>query len=158
LRGLFCRKVTKSRPLISDFSIKIQVQLTSLSEQLSNSIHGGKQLSFIIHQYSSSSMFHFLRYVAEVLSSFNNRERQTNRIEFDNLARQTQHIRMGTKSPTRLFPFLSGSWIRPPPRLQEPHATVRRQVVTTLAPVFGRMRTSFKEGGGYVHVSGQSGT
>ena len=89
LEGLFRQKATKSKSLISDFSFKILVQFTILSEHLSNSIHGGKQLFFIIQLYSSSSLFHFLLYVAKGLSSLNNREKRTIRIEFLNLARQT---------------------------------------------------------------------
>ena len=90
LEGLFRRKTTKSKSLISDFSFKILAQLTLLSEHLSNSIHGGKQLFFIIQPYSSSSsLFHFLLYVAKGLSSLNNREKRMIRIEFVNLARQT---------------------------------------------------------------------
>ena len=70
----FAEKATKSKSLISNFSIKILVQLTLLSEHLSNSIHSGKQLFFIIQPYSSSSLFHFLLYVAKVLSSLIVRE------------------------------------------------------------------------------------
>ena len=88
LEGLFRRKATTSKSLISDSSFKILVQLTILSEHLSNSIHGGKQLFFIIQPYSSSSLFHFLLYVVKGLSSLNNREKRTIRIKFVNLARQ----------------------------------------------------------------------
>ena len=48
-----------------------------------------KQLFFIIQSYFSSSLFHFLLYVAKGLSSLDIRERRTIRIEFVNLARQT---------------------------------------------------------------------
>ena len=48
-----------------------------------------KQLFFIIQPYFSSSLFHFLLYVAKGLSSLNIHERRTIRIEFVNLARQT---------------------------------------------------------------------
>ena len=89
LEGFVSPKATKSESLISNFSFKILVQLTILSEHLSNSIYGGKQLFFIIEPYSSSSLFHFLLYVAKGLSSLNNHEKQTIRIEFVNLARQT---------------------------------------------------------------------
>src|SRR6185503_11918342 len=87
--NLFRRKATKSKSLISNFSFKILVQLTILSEPLSKSIHGEKQLFFIIQPYSSSSLFHFLLYVAKGLSSLNIREKRTIRIEFVNLAKQT---------------------------------------------------------------------
>ena len=82
----FAEKATKSKSLISDFRFKILVQLTLLSEHLSNSIHSGKQLFFIIQSYSSSSLFHVLLYVAKGLSSLNNREKRTIWIDF---ARQT---------------------------------------------------------------------
>ena len=50
LEGFVCRKATKSRSLISYFSFQVLVQLTILSEHLSNSIHGGNNyLSSIIH-------------------------------------------------------------------------------------------------------------
>ena len=74
---------------MAGFSFQVLVQLTILGEHLSNSIHGGKQLFYIIQPYSSSSLFHFLLYVAKGLSSPNIRERRTIRIEFVNLARQT---------------------------------------------------------------------
>jgi len=87
---LFCRKALKSRSLLSDFSFQILVQLTILGEHLSNSIHGGKQLSFIIQTtIFIIILVHFLLYVAKGLSSLNIRERRTIRIEFINLARQT---------------------------------------------------------------------
>src|SRR6185312_293797 len=35
----------------------------------------------------------------------------------------------------------------PPPSTTRTHATVRRQVVSLLAPACGRMRTTFKDGG-----------
>src|SRR6185503_8349365 len=44
----------------------------------------------------------------------------------------------------------------PPPSTTRIHATVRRQVVSLLAPVCGRMRTTFKDGGEYVPASVQS--
>ena len=65
-RGLFGRKVTKSKSIISNFNFNILVQLTILSEHLSNSIHGGKQLSFIIQPtLFFIIIFHFLLYVAK---------------------------------------------------------------------------------------------
>ena len=78
LEDLFRRKATKSKSLISDFSFKILVQLTPLSEHLSNSIHGGKQLSFIIQpaKFIIIIIFHFLLYVAKGLSSLIVRERR----------------------------------------------------------------------------------
>jgi len=91
LEGFVCRKAVKNRSLISYFSFQVLVQLTILSEHLSNSIHGGKQLSFIIQTtiFIIIIIFHFLLYVAKGLSSPNIRERRTIRIEFVNLARQT---------------------------------------------------------------------
>ena len=41
MRGLFCRKAVQSRSLILGFSFLVLVQLTTLGEHLSNSIHGG---------------------------------------------------------------------------------------------------------------------
>ena len=69
--GFVCRKAVKSRSLISYFSFLVLVQLTILGEHLSNSIHGGKQLSFIIQPtiFIIIIIFHFLLYVAKGLSS-----------------------------------------------------------------------------------------
>ena len=83
-------KSNKSRSLIAGFNFQVLVQLTILSEHLSKSIHGGKQLSFIIQTtIFIIILVHFLLYVAKGLSSLNIRERRTIRIEFVNLARQT---------------------------------------------------------------------
>ena len=46
----------------------------------------------------------------------------------------------------------------PPPSTTRIHATVRRRVVSLLAPACGRMRTTFKDGGVYVLASVQSST
>jgi len=74
--------------LTFNFLHQVLVQLTIMGEQLSNITHGGR-INLSIQQYSSSSLFHFLLYVAKGLSSLNNREKRTIRIEFVNLARQT---------------------------------------------------------------------
>ena len=89
LRGLFCRKATKSRSLFLDFSLRIQIQLTILSEQLSNSKH---DRTIIFHHHPTILiiiMFHFLLYVVKGSSSLIGRKKRTIRIEFLNLARQT---------------------------------------------------------------------
>ena len=41
LEGFVCRKAVQSRSLILGFSFLVLVQLTTLGEHLSNSIHGG---------------------------------------------------------------------------------------------------------------------
>ena len=87
-RGLFCRKATKSESLLLGFSFPVLVRLTILCEQLFANNHGGKQLSFINQPSLLIIIFLFLLYVVEVLSSLNNREKRTIRIEFLNLARQ----------------------------------------------------------------------
>ena len=87
---VFAEKAIKSRSLFAGYSFQILVQLTILGEHLSNSIHDGKQLSFIIQTtIFIINIFHFLLYVAKGLSSPNIRESRTIRIEFVNLARQT---------------------------------------------------------------------
>src|SRR6185503_12385288 len=84
LEGFVCRKAVKSRSLISDFSFQVLVQLTILNEYLSNSIHGGKQLSFIIQPtiFIIIIIFHFLLYVAKGLSSLIVRERRNDSNRF----------------------------------------------------------------------------
>ena len=68
--GVWFAKSSKSRSLIAGFSFQVLVQLTILGEHLSNSIHGGKQISFNIQPIIFIIIiFHFLLYVAEGLSS-----------------------------------------------------------------------------------------
>src|SRR6185312_13901603 len=108
LEGFVCRKAVKSRSLISDFSFQILVQLTILSEHLSNSIHGGKQLSFIIQTtiFIIIIIFHFLLYVAKGLSSPNIRERRTIRIEFVTWPGRPKHTH-GNRVTHATVPFNS---------------------------------------------------
>src|SRR6185312_7539249 len=84
LEGFVLPKSSKSRSLISDFSFQVLAQLNILGEHLSNSIHGGKQLSFIIQpvKFIIIIIFHFLLYVAKGLSSLIVRERRNDSNQF----------------------------------------------------------------------------
>ena len=60
--------------------------------------------------------------------------------------------------PRDFSPFFPGCGSGSPTSSTRIHATVRRRVVSLLAPACGRMRTTFKEGEGKVHSPGRSGT
>ena len=60
--------------------------------------------------------------------------------------------------PHDFSPFFPGCGSGSPTSTTRIHATVRRRVVSLLAPACGHMRTTFKEGEGEVHSPGRSGT
>jgi len=60
--------------------------------------------------------------------------------------------------PHDFSPFFPGCGSGSPTSTTRIHATVRRRVVSLLAPACGRMRTTFKDGGEYVPASVQSST
>ena len=142
LEGFVLPKSSKSRSLISGFSFQILVQLTNLCEHLSNSIHGGKQLFFIIQLYSSSSLFHFLLYVANRVKQ--SQTVRSGRFESNLLTwpGRPKHT-YGNPVPTQHFPFLSSSWIRVTPfdyKSPTPRSTPGRDHACT------RMRNNIQRG------------
>ena len=111
-RGLFCRKATNSRSLLSDFSFHDSSSINhsrwaSISKQACWNKHSKYFYIIII-------IFHLLLYVAKMLSSLIDRERRPIRIEFLTLQGKPNTHVWGTKSPTQHFPFLSGSWTGSP--------------------------------------------
>ena len=117
LRSLFCRKTTKSRSLLSDFSFYNSSSIShsrwaSISKQDCWNKHS-KYFHIII------ITFHLLLYVAKVLSSLIDRERRPIRIEFLTLQGKPNTHAWRAKSPTQYFPFLPGSWIRVTPSTTE---------------------------------------
>ena len=112
LRGLFCpKRRLRVDPYFQLLAFRFKYSLTILGQHLAKHPWWYKQL------FSSSNIFiiiifHFLLYVAKVLSSLIDRERRLIRIEFLTLqGRPNTHI-WGAMSPTQHFPFLSGLWIK----------------------------------------------
>ena len=157
MRGLFCRKAVQSRSLILGFSFLVLVQLTTLGEHLSNSIHGGN------NYFSSINHIHHHHLSLLTLCSRRVKQSQTvrsGRFESNLLTwpGRPKHTSRGySQSHTcNISPFFPGCGSGPPTSTTRIHATVRRRVVSLLAPACGRMRTTFKDGGEYVPASVQS--
>jgi hypothetical protein len=109
---------------------------------------------------SSSSLFLFLLYVVKELSSLNDCEKWTIRIEFLNLTREakTHDMWLLIESHVQLFPFIPVSWIRAtvleyrgPRTMEQSWAMVA--IALAMCPW-----ERCEDGGKYVHAPVQSGT
>ena len=116
LAEFVCRKAVKSRSLSSYFSFQVLLQLTILGEHLSNSIHGGKT---IIFHHPTSQIHH--HHLLPLLTLCGRRVKQSQTVRSGRFKSNlftwpgrpnTTHGDRRLASPTRLFSFLSGLWIR----------------------------------------------